>query len=198
MSRLRISDKLVTSDLRISNKLWLISDTHWGHRNIVQFQQRPASHDVIMLSNWIDRVLEKDQVLHLGDVALGQDGNRKRWLKVISRLPGQKFLILGNHDKERRSVYEDAGFTILPPFIYQNLVFTHFPHSNENPAPRGSWDTNIHGHIHLNPLRPEDGHIDTTKRYINMSVENTDLAPVMLGNVIHGKKYDTEFEEDLL
>lgn len=188
------------SGLHVNNALWLISDTHFGHRNIVQYQQRPATHDVIMLSHWIDRVGEKDHILHLGDVALGQNGNRKKWIKVLSRLPGKKFLILGNHDKERKSVYEAAGFTIMEPFVHKGyaLAFTHYPHSTIVPAPSGDWAVNIHGHIHLNPPRAEDGSLDKSKRYINLSVENTDLAPVQLGNVLSVKKYDTEFEEDLL
>lgn len=190
-------------DLRVGYKLWVWGDTHFGHRNIVQFQQRPGTHEVIMLSNWIDRVGEHDQILHLGDVALGQDGNRKRWLKVVKRMPGQKFLILGNHDKEAAKEYENAGFQILDPFIalgvyfrndmIENVAFTHFPHSTTNPAPAGGWGTNIHGHIHKNALRPMDGYIDPNKRYINLSVENTDLAPVQLGNVLLSKRYDTAF-----
>lgn len=39
----------------VTNALWVTSDTHYGHGNIVRFQQRPTNHEVIMLSNWIRR-----------------------------------------------------------------------------------------------------------------------------------------------
>jgi len=61
----------VAEQLKITNKTWLISDTHFGHKNIVQYQQRPESHEVIMLSEWIDAVGEHDDILHLGDVFMG-------------------------------------------------------------------------------------------------------------------------------
>ncbi|MDE2104115.1 MAG: metallophosphoesterase [Patescibacteria group bacterium] len=171
--------------LRVNNKLWLISDTHFGHRNIVKFQQRPESHEVIMLSEWIKRVGEDDQILHLGDVWM--KGSPWRWAAVISRLPGQKFLIKGNHDKDRDDTYESAGFTIVEEFGLDNgYVFTHRPVTTLFLGPTekwGGWHTNIHGHTHGNPHHPEDGDPLEGKNYINVCVELTELAPVQLGNV---------------
>lgn len=185
--------------LRVRNNTWLISDTHFGHHNIIAYQQRPASHEVIMLDNWIQRVREDDIILHLGDVFLGRQGNPKRWARVIGRLPGRKFLILGNHDKQKPSVYEDlAGFQIIEPFIQDGIAFTHRPISWQYPIhyrqladrdrdvldPGAGWHTNIHGHTHGNPHRADhdgiwiDGH-----RYLNVCVETTDLAPVQMGLV---------------
>src|SRR6266487_4695306 len=102
--------------LKVQNRLWLIADTHFGHKNIIKFQQRPESHDVMMLGEWIRLVPEEAQILHLGDVFLGKQGNPARWALVCGRLPGVKFLIKGNHDKQKDSVYESAGFTIIDPF----------------------------------------------------------------------------------
>lgn len=181
--------------MRVSNKTWLISDTHFGHKNIVKFQQRPESHEVIMLSEWIKYVGEQETILHLGDVFMGKQGNPERWARVISRLPGRKFLILGNHDKAPKSLYELAGFIIIPEFQVGRVVFTHRPITKNDTwaltAPE--WDTNIHGHIHGNTLRenpadPEDKYVLDDKTYINMSVEVRDFKPVQLGNVCPMKK----------
>lgn len=172
--------------VRISNRLWLISDTHFGHRAIEKFCGRPPTHEVIMLSNWIDRVQEDDQILHLGDVIMRKNGGMsRRWLKVISRLPGTKFLIKGNHDYADNSLYEDlAGMKVIEPLIYAGVAFTHRPISEEWPGPEGEWHTNIHGHIHNNGYAiHHDGHLLPDKHYINISVEVTDMAPVPLGNV---------------
>ena len=169
----------------VSNKLWLISDTHFGHKNIVQYQQRPESHEAIMLSEWVWAVGEDEPILHLGDVFLGKQGNPARWSAILGRLPGRKFLILGNHDKAKKSLYEQAGFTIIQPFVHRGIAFTHRPISIEFPQEElRDWSINIHGHVHANPYRPEhDGTWLEGKTYINLSVEVTDFKPVRLGNV---------------
>lgn len=193
--------------LRPRNNTWLISDTHFGHKNIIRYAQRPESHEVIMLSNWIDRIGEDDTVLHLGDVFLGKQGNPLRWAKVIARLPGRKYLILGNHDKAKTSYYtEIAGFTIIAPFIHRAVAYSHRPVTPEFPlhAPKGvragqlsrsvldagaGWHTNIHGHIHGNTITEaaerhgEEGPLPH-KTYINVSVEALDLAPIQLGTLL--------------
>lgn len=172
--------------LRVNNALWIISDTHFGHDNIIRYCQRPKNHEVIMLSNWIERVPENHQILHMGDVFMGRDGNANRWALVVSRLPGEKFLMMGNHDRAKTSTYERAGFTIVEPFVVNGYAFTHRPITPSWPAEWGvdEWHTNIHGHIHNNPWLPQfEGTPLEGRRYINLSVEATDLAPVQLGNV---------------
>jgi calcineurin-like phosphoesterase family protein len=170
--------------MRVGNKLWLISDTHFGHQNIVKFQQRPTNHEAIMLSEWIHAVRDDDQILHLGDVFLGKQGNPARWAAILSRMPGEKFLILGNHDKAAPSLYERAGFKIVKPFAWRGVAFTHRPISEEWPLPGAHWSTNIHGHTHGNAHNPDhDGTHLAGKRYINICVELTEYKPVRLGNV---------------
>lgn len=193
-------------ELRVNNKLWLWSDTHFGHKNIVKFQARPETHEVIMLDNWIRRVPDDAQILHLGDVFLGKQGNPERWARVISRMPGEKFLILGNHDKAKLRLYEEvAGFTLLKPFIHRRpdgkngaIAFSHRPITYEYPMydehakvdmlpenPFDGWAVNVHGHVHSNEYRPEhDGTYLENKRYVNVSVEVTDLAPRQLGSIL--------------
>lgn len=181
--------------MKVTNKTWLISDTHFGHRNIVIFQQRPESHEVIMLDEWIKAVGEGDDILHLGDVFMGKQGNPARWANVISRLPGRKYLIKGNHDKAKDDLYRMAGFTIIPEFKQANVVFTHRPITKLDhwAITQAEWTTNIHGHIHgnvlgQNPRDPEDQYILDNKTYINMSVEVRDFKPVRMGNVCPIKK----------
>lgn len=193
--------------MKIANRTWLVSDTHFGHKNIIKFQQRPESHEVIMLSEWIDAVREDDDILHLGDVFMGKQGSPGRWASVVARLPGRKYLLLGNHDKAPRSLYERAGFTIIEPFIHRGVAFTHRPISREYPLdhekrsaratyvlgsvtePGHGWHTNVHGHTHGNVVAPSsdptdhDGHLIQGKTYINVCVERTAFKPIRLGSV---------------
>lgn len=139
-----------------------------------------------MLSEWVERVGREDQILHLGDVAIHRKAHPVRWLSIISYLPGEKFLILGNHDNDKNlGIYEDAGFTIVPEFVYQGIAFSHRPVCEDRYDDEGNdWSVNIHGHTHSNEYNPEhDGILLGDRRYINVCVERTNLAPVRLGNI---------------
>jgi len=139
----------------------------------------------MMMSNWIERVSDSDQILHLGDVVMGPRGAQERWIKIVSVLPGQKFLILGNHDKLPISAFERAGFTIVPEFVHQQIAFTHRPCLEDRYDDDGNdWKVNLHGHTHTNEWKPDHDGIPLGERtYINICVEHTDYYPVRLGNV---------------
>lgn len=180
--------------------MWITSDSHFGHKNIVKFQQRPESHELLMLYEWIKLVPKDSQILHLGDVFMGKGGNPEKWASVVSLLPGHKFLIKGNHDKLPNQFYENAGFTIIKPFIWKNIAFTHRPITKAFPFNPGvsefandlinaNWKINIHGHIHGNTLGETlefDGSPLEEKEYINVSVEVTEYRPRQLGGLIRG------------
>lgn len=152
-----------------------------------------------MLSEWVRFVGDDDTILHLGDVCMGKQGNAKRWMQVIGRMPGRKLLILGNHDG-RRSMYEQAGFEVIEPFVAFikgcRIAFTHRPMSRiyrGQPEHRwrsgthpglGEWDMNIHGHIHLNGYGLEDGAPIEGKEYRNVSVEAIDFHPRQVGSLL--------------
>lgn len=181
--------------MKFNNSLWLISDTHFGHRNIVKFQQRPESHDIIMLSEWARLVRPNDYILHLGDFALGSQGSRNRFLDIVACLPGKKYIILGNHDKESDSW--DKAFDVITPQIWKVGNKVHvFTHKPINTALFGGykWDVNIHGHIHGNGYKSDPGFSFVPGRvYINMSVEATEFKPVQLGSALTRKDLITTF-----
>ena len=76
-----------------------ISDTHFGHRDIIQFDKRPFM-DIDQMDNtliwlWNDRVGDDDDVWIVGDFACGGDKPSEYYLR---QLKGRKHLIVGNHD----------------------------------------------------------------------------------------------------
>lgn len=83
--------------------VFLISDTHFNHGNILTFKDENGNplrvfNDVIemnevMVERWNARVQPKDKVYHLGDIAIGKKG-----LSLLERCNGTKVLIKGNHD----------------------------------------------------------------------------------------------------
>ena len=80
--------------------IWFTSDTHFGHKNILKYTDRPFSSaeemDNILIENWNNRVKGDDEIYHLGDVALCSP---KKLREILARLNGKIYLIRGNHDK---------------------------------------------------------------------------------------------------
>ncbi len=79
--------------------IYFISDTHFGHRNIVRY--RPFNDieemDNTLINNWNSTVHENDEVYILGDFIYKSDKHCSYYLR---QLAGKKHLIVGNHDKK--------------------------------------------------------------------------------------------------
>lgn len=167
---------------QITPETWIISDTHFGHKNIVKYCNRPLNHNEKMYRNWQSLVRPTDTVLHLGDVSVWYGDEKNYWLGYAGSLPGKKYLILGNHDKFKPVEFEREGFTIIPEFIQevkkQRVLFSHYPDDTRT----GQWDINVHGHIHNNLL--EHRLAQTNRRYKNVSIEVMDYKPVQACDIL--------------
>ncbi len=82
---------------------WVISDTHFGHANIVRYCQWRSTwahsideHDHRIISEWNRVVAPEDLVLHLGDFALCHE---ERLSVYRLSLNGRIILARGNHDR---------------------------------------------------------------------------------------------------
>jgi calcineurin-like phosphoesterase family protein len=169
---------------------WVVSDTHFGHENIVGYCLRPEDHDQAMIAEWRKYVPDDATVLHLGDLVY--TGNA-RFKNITAReLTGaRKLLIMGNHDQQRFSFYKQCGFSIVRPFgiIYETpgessdsmtISFAHYPWSvteEGHEQPETTW--RLHGHIHNNGYT-RDAYVPFLKNHINLSVEQTHYRPVNL------------------
>ena len=76
-------------------EIWVTSDTHYGHANIIRFCDRPFASseemDEALIANFNERVKPGDTVYHLGDFSFAKDPAR-----VFRRLNGTIHLVLGN------------------------------------------------------------------------------------------------------
>jgi len=85
-----------------SNKsdIFVTSDQHFGHKNIIRFSNRPyrdVNHmNEEMIKNWNAIISDNDDVYMLGDVSLT---NAEKTKDIIYRLNGRLHLINGNHEK---------------------------------------------------------------------------------------------------
>lgn len=87
---------------------WFISDTHFGHANIIRYCSRPYSSvdqmDAALVANWNSRVAWDDEVYVVGDFAFGP---LERVVSYLARLRGRKHLIRGNHDPDAVAHLQD-------------------------------------------------------------------------------------------
>lgn len=163
-------------------KTWVTSDSHFGHKNIVQFCHRPEDHDALIMEQWARAVPEDGTVLHLGDLCWKANAQFKHL--VAPHLTGaRKLLILGNHDKQRYSFYKQCGFSPVVPFAINwggyRVSFSHYSWNESEEGPMQPFDLRLHGHIHNNGyMRAE--FIPFLKAHINLSVEQTKYRPVNL------------------
>lgn len=134
--------------------IFFTSDTHFGHRNIIKYCDRPYvnEHDMDMnlIANWNARVSDKDTIYHVGDVSM-DDRKRK---EIVPKLNGKKHLIKGNHDKR---VTNDEGWESISNYkeVYvgkQMIVLFHYAMRVWNKSHRGSW--HLYGHSHGTLIDP--------------------------------------------
>jgi calcineurin-like phosphoesterase family protein len=161
--------------LNINPNTYIISDTHFGHKNIIKYCDRPEDHNDVMFDKWLQTISIDDTVLHLGDLAFKKNYN-------LNVLPGNKYLIKGNHDHYSTEWYQEMGFEIAPRRVFykqgpRTILFTHYPEDNFHL----DWDVNIHGHIHNNGYVTQ---VDKGRLFINVSVEVMDYTPTKLRDIL--------------
>ena len=170
------------------SNIWVISDTHFRHSNILNFIDhntgklvRPMFTDVDamdehIIERWNSVVKTGDTVYHLGDVVMGKD--KLDWMNNNwSRLRGSKILIVGNHDNIKFLTSFNWFDKVLywENLISYGLLLTHapvHPRTLREDRYKGQDMLNIHGHLHTNRSPGLD--------YINVCVEVNDYTPISL------------------
>lgn len=162
-------------------KVFVISDTHFNHNNIIKYCNRPyksveeMNEDII--KRWNSVVRKNDVVFHLGDLGMGDFDTLK---SIVDRLNGRKALILGNHDiKRNEKFYLNLGFDkVYKDFaILGGIKLSHYPKTLEATDLK-----NVYGHIHN--TEPSEEFND--KRHECVSVEKINYTPVEIKNLFGG------------
>lgn len=158
------------------SKVYFISDTHFFHKNILKYCERPFKDidemSEILIKNWNETIKKEDTVFFLGDLFLGKQDVGK---ELVKQLNGNKILIIGNHDRYSITYYISIGFKEVYkyPILYKKFfLLSHEPIKFANETSF----LNIHGHIHNNGYR-KDMNINENN-YFNVSVENINYTPI--------------------
>jgi calcineurin-like phosphoesterase family protein len=176
---------------------YFTSDTHFGHKNILEYEKEARPFDTVeemneqLIANWNDTVNQKDIVFHLGDFAFGAIN-----VPIADRLNGNKRLVMGNHDCHSFDLYVRHFQKLFGAHHWKRCILTHIPVHPENLGQR-FW-LNVHGHLHskqvmkaipeLHDLATELGQIivrpafdslyEPDENYFNVAVERHNLRPV--------------------
>lgn len=155
--------------------IFVISDTHFNHANILKFCRDKDFQSVeemneVMIERWNAVVKPQDKVYHLGDFAMGP---RAEHHKFVTALNGKKRLVVGNHDDIKNLAPYFQKVVMWRMFSEWGLLLTHVPvHPSTLGESRfsGNQMINVHGHIHAN--KSPDG------PYKCVCVEQIDYTPV--------------------
>lgn len=161
-------------DITTGQKVWVWSDLHFGHKNIIRFSNRPfpdvPTMDEMLVQNFNALVQPDDISIWVGDVAFLQDTEAN---KLLHRCNGYKIQIVGNHDFNKRNLkklhFNETHIVYNLQINDRVVAFTHYPMDN---LPKGWY--NIHGHVHI-------GKADlSSNRHINVNCEFIDYKPIRL------------------
>lgn len=168
-------------------EVFVISDTHFGHDNILKFTHddeplRPfetlTEMHVTIIDNWNKVVTPQDKVYHLGDVAFGGPAN----LKILGLLNGKKRLVRGNHDLLKISHYREFFHEIFGVKQINGFWLTHVPMHPMCVAQKRV-KMNIHGHLHANQVMLPDLKDEPDPKYFNACVERINYTPVSIDEI---------------
>ena len=79
--------------MKLNQQFYIISDTHFGHKNIMEYEERPSNYAELIIKRWNNTVGKNGNILFLGDLALTNKTNAMKW---CDQLLGNKFMIRGN------------------------------------------------------------------------------------------------------
>ena len=158
--------------------IFVISDLHLGHANIIRYCSRPFLYsdvqemDHVLIKNWNYTISPLNRVFHLGDLRYGREAPLHTQYR--KKLHGQITWVTGNHDE-----HEPGGVpSVRMEYDGRQFLLIHDP--ADVPPDFDGWV--IHGHHHNNDLRHYP-FINFSGRRINVSAEVTGYVPVSLGEI---------------
>ncbi len=186
--------------------IWLASDLHLGHDKLHTpspgYQHREVGFEEKFFEGANACIGKKDLLILLGDIAFNKQAY---WFSRIKEIPGEKVLVMGNHDRNRVNWYYKWGFSNVIEFAKStilkhwmgNILLSHIPASVSVLVSRGddrfrgiaskharemeysSCILNLHGHTHAMATESHST--------FDCSLESIGGIPVKLGQILELK-----------
>jgi calcineurin-like phosphoesterase family protein len=187
--------------IKDGSNVFFTSDTHFNHKMIVKFCDRPyetiEEHDEDLIRKWNEKVNDDSIIFHLGDFGFGP---YPHLIDIARRLKGKKILLLGNHDwknivKQENKKFDGTSLSDCFEEITQQLFLTiegqkiylnHFPFLCMNGVytPDKIWQ--LFGHVHS---RKNDTGLDKTRLSMlfptqyDVGVDNNHFTPLSFNEI---------------
>jgi calcineurin-like phosphoesterase family protein len=183
-----------------TGKVWITSDTHYGHKNIVrgttnwrtQDGEVPvgSTRDFQTIEQMNERLIDginhfvgqEDTLIMLGDVSFGGFDNIGIFLERL--VCHNIHLILGNHDHhiDRNYDFVQKRFLSVQHYLEVNIegkdfVLCHYPLQSWNGLNKGV--IHLHGHVHL----PENRKFGNGRR-MDVGVDGNRMDPYSISDII--------------
>lgn len=153
-------------------KLFLISDNHFGAADVIPIFHRPFEDveemDDEMIRRWNKVVRPGDTIISLGDFAWGPEDTGK----YLAMLNGKKILIRGNHDWGPQA----GPWSATTRYKEHTFILTHDP--AWIPQQWAGWA--IFGHHHW---REEYPFFSRIKKSVCVACERVNYQPVEIGRI---------------
>lgn len=162
----------------LERKIWIWSDQHFNHENVIKYGKRPYSDsddmNSKMIENYDHTVQEGDICIWAGDIFFkSKEIFNNEIMPFFDKT--YNILVVGNHDFQGKEVknmdFDEIHLLLDFDFNDKRFVVTHYPFDVENVD-----FVNVHGHIHQNESEHE--------HQINVSVEAINYHPVDLKELI--------------
>lgn len=186
-------------------RIWHIADTHVLHERCATHWRGFASvaeHDERIIGNCESMIGPRDIVNVHGDC--GMSGGQDAILELMARIPGEKHLLLGNHDRPHPmykgarnhqarwlQVFRSVSLLDQRTIDGHRVLMSHLPFKGDHSAedrhvrwrPRDEGDWLLCGHVHAEWL--------ISGRQVNVGVDYWGFAPVP-GDVLAPVVTETE------
>lgn len=172
-------------------KVWVMSDAHLFHLLVSGLRgfATPEDFNAAFEEDWRSKVYTHDQVWLLGDLSGG--GHLDEVFALLKSLPGEKHLIIGNHDscfpdhrdshrrlKKYYDVFESVQLHARRSINGVRVLVSHFPYAGDHTAEAryDQWRLPdygmpiVHGHTHSSDIL---SHTDKGTLQINVAWEAT-------------------------
>lgn len=170
------------------DNIYLTSDLHFGHKNIIKYENRDEilnintveEHDNRLIENWNSEVKKNDLVFILGDFSFYKAEETN---SILEKLNGDKILIIGNHDQTflnkirfDKSLFKEICYYKEFEYKGYNICLMHYPIKSFNGMLR---ENSIHfcGHIHST-------NEELSRHTYNVGVDVNNYKPIEINEAI--------------
>lgn len=167
----------------MERKVFICSDTHFGHFNIIKYCNRPWPTVDLMnsaiIKRWNETIGEDDIVIFLGDFLFAK--NRDAFVETqrfAAALHGHKIIVKGNHDYKKFR-YVDAGFTFetYQDYWLGDIYLCHSPFDLDNVSKEARHI--FYGHVHNNLIE------NPPRNSTNVCLDANEFTPLDITNQLN-------------